>query len=73
MSLLIDAVDEINTCLIQTKAVLALITTSGENLKEGFTVNHSQVVEALWCVTTLIEKAEEVVNAPQPLDGSANQ
>ncbi len=58
----IDAIDQLNACLSQADAVVSLLMNNGERIGTGFTLSHELVIDALWAVSDLIDRAKEATS-----------
>ncbi len=57
-----DAIDQLNACLSQADAVVSLLMNNGERIGTGFTLSHELVIDALWAVSGLIDRAKEAAD-----------
>lgn len=57
-------VDAILCTLSRAKAVLDLITANGDDIKEGFTLHPSILMDALWCLSGILIQAETMIKHP---------
>ena len=64
----IDAIDQLTACLSQADAVVTLLMNNGERIDVGFTLSHKLVIDALWAVSELIDRAKD---AAAKIEGAA--
>jgi len=55
-------VDAVLCALSRAQAVLLFIQTNGENIKQGFTINHSSVMDSLNCVDGLLTQVITMID-----------
>ena len=56
------SIDALSATLARARSVLLLLQCNGEDVKAGFELNHTYVMDALWCVDGLITQAQALVD-----------
>ena len=63
MSLSIDAIDVISTCIAKARSAVSLLSNDCQSLDEGFQTNQRDIMNAIWTVSDLLEQAkQEILN-----------
>ena len=63
MSLSIDAIDAVASCIAKAQGVISLISNDCQDLSEGFQTNQRDIMNAIWAVSDLLEQArQEILN-----------
>jgi len=55
------SIDVLSMLLSRARSVLLLLEIDGQDLKEGFTLNHASVMEVLSCVLGHVIQAEQMI------------
>lgn len=55
----LQVIDNINKATAQASAILNLLMSDGESIKEGFHCNHSSIIDALWAISDLVDQIKK--------------
>lgn len=61
----LDAIDEIRANVSQADAVVSLLMNNGENVGTGFTLSHKLVIDALWAISNMLDRADDAIGKLQ--------
>jgi hypothetical protein len=61
----LDAIDEISASISQADAVVSLLMINGENFSTGFTLSHKLVIDALWAISNMLDRADDAIGKLQ--------
>ncbi len=61
----LDAIDEISASISQADAVVSLLMSNGENVSTGFTLSHKLVIDALWAISNMLDRADDAIGKLQ--------
>lgn len=54
--------DAVQCSISRARAVLDLIMDNGHDIKTGFMVSHATLIDALWCLSGILEQAETMMD-----------
>ena len=58
----IDKIDLISQNLVQAASILQLPINDGQDLREGFQMSNKTIMDAIWCISTLVGNARNQVS-----------
>lgn len=61
----LDAIDEISANISQADAVVSLLMNNGERIGTGFTLSHKLVIDALWAISNMLDRADDAIGKLQ--------